>query len=324
VSSVGVLTAASIVINGTITIAGGTELSTINAANTITAGGLITAAAFFTPNMEIPDTGGISVTTVKATGNITTRGIVTAASFKTDGQITTTGQAAVATINASGTITSRGEMTAVSFKTSNSSCIITSTGAVTASSFNTTGQATVATINAGGTITSGGEITASGKITSGGEITAVSFKTTGAVPPDAGGISVTTVKASSTVTAVSFNATSDKRLKKNINDIPSQWENIKALKPAEYNWTENSKYDCGFIAQQIYTVYPHLRPKLENVIIEDDCPVSLDGNPVFYTIDYGKMTPYLCKGLQEVMSETEQLKQEIAELKAQIQYLLKK
>ena len=324
VSSNGDLTAASIIINGTITIAGGTELSTINAANTITAGGLITAAAFFTPNMEIPDTGGISVTTVKANGNITTSGIVTAASFKTDGQITTTGQAAVATINASGTITSGGEMTAVSFKTSNSSCIITSTGAVTASSFNTTGQATVATINASGTITSGGEITASGTITSGGEITAVSFKTTGAVPPDTGGISVTTVKASSTVTAVSFNATSDKRLKKNINDMPSQWENIKALKPAEYNWTENSKYDCGFIAQQIYTVYPHLRPKLENVIIEEDCPVSLDGNPVFYTIDYGKMTPYLCKGLQEVMSETEQLKQEIAELKAQIQSLLKK
>ena len=360
----GRLTAASLTINGTITIAGGTELATINATNTISAGGEITAASFKTKNSsciitatgaitgssfktagatEAAGSGGISVTSIKASETLTVVGAVIGSSFKTAGATEAAGAGgiSVTSIKASETLTVVGAVTGSSFKTAGAteaagaggisvtsvkaSETLTVVGAVTGSSFKTTNA--TAAVDAGGiSVTS---VKASSTLDVVGAVTGSSFKT--ATAPEAagaGGISVTTVKASSTVTAVSFNATSDKRLKQNINDMPSQWENIKALKPSEYNWTENSKYDCGFIAQQIYTVYPHLRPKLENVIIsdnnEDDCPVSLDGKPVFYTIDYGKMTPYLCKGLQEVMSETEQLKQEIAELKAQIQSLLQK
>jgi len=133
---------------------------------------------------------------------------------------------------------------------------------------------------------------------------------------------IASINSEGRFTGVSYNATSDIRLKTNIQQMPSQWENIKSLNPSEYTWIDSSKYDCGFIAQEVYAIYPHLRPTLGNVIInENDNPVTPDGNPVYYTIDYGKMTPYLCKGLQEVMSETDTLKLEIAELKQQIQSL---
>ena len=359
VSSTGNLTAASLTINGTITIAGGTELATINATNTINAGGEITAASFKTDN---------SSCIISSSGAVTTNGVITAASLKTitapsdpgAGGISVTSIKASDTLDVSGAVTTNGTITTNGVITAASLKTITAPSDPGAGGISVTSIKASDTLDVSGAVTTNGTITTNGVITAAslktitapsdpgaggisvtsikasdtldvsGAVTGASFKTTSATAaPDAGGISVTTMKASSTVTALSFNATSDKRLKQNINDMPPQWENIKALKPAEYNWTENSKYDCGFIAQQIYTVYPHLRPTFENVIIpdpnkEEDSPVTEDGEPIYYTIDYGKMTPYLCKGLQEVMSETEQLKQEIAELKAQIQSLLKK
>jgi hypothetical protein len=122
---------------------------------------------------------------------------------------------------------------------------------------------------------------------------------------------------SSGITASSYNATSDIRLKSNIQTIPSQWENIKLLKPSQYTWTKNSNDDCGFIAQEIYKVYPLLKPAefKDPKYADTEFPVDASGNPHYYTIDYGKITPYLCKGLQETIHEIEQLRDEIAELK---------
>jgi hypothetical protein len=44
-------------------------------------------------------------------------------------------------------------------------------------------------------------------------------------------------------------------------------------------------------------------------------PVDLSGNPIYYGIDYGRMTPFLWKGLQETMQEIDSLKKENAQLK---------
>ena len=56
-------------------------------------------------------------------------------------------------------------------------------------------------------------------------------------------------------------------------------------------------------------------------IYDMDYPIEGNGEPKYCTIDYSKLTPILCKGLQEVMSETESLRAEIALLKAQIREL---
>jgi hypothetical protein len=124
------------------------------------------------------------------------------------------------------------------------------------------------------------------------------------------------------VTAASFNATSDKRLKSNIEPLQSQWNNIKMLQPSSYTWKHNSKPDCGFIAQDIYKVFTNLIPDNLNIdtsTSDSEAPTDKNGKPIYYSIDYGKITPYLCKGLQEAILEIEKMKQEIDTLKRQIE-----
>jgi len=311
ITSSGKVTAASFATTGRTAVDGEINGSILTVGNTVTANGDITAASFKTLN---------------SSSTISSSGEVIALSFATTGRTAVAGQVNANTITVGNTVNANGVVTAASFATTGRTAVagqvnantitvgntVNANGVITAASFATTGRTAVA-----------GEVNAN-TITVGNTVIAASFTTTGRNAVT-GQVTVSTVNATGAVTAASFNATSDKRLKQNINEMPSQWDNIKALVPSEYRWSENSKYDCGFIAQQIYTVYPHLRPNLENVVIQnDDCPVTKEsGEPVYYTIDYGKMTPYLCKGLQEVMSETEQLKREIAELKAQIQSMKK-
>ena len=128
-----------------------------------------------------------------------------------------------------------------------------------------------------------------------------------------------------TVTAASFNATSDRRLKTDIRSLPSQWENIKRLRPSEYTWNKTSLPDYGFIAQEVFEIYPHMRQPLHSPISESstlDAPVDIHGEPQYYSLDYGKMTATLCKGLQEAIHTIETQHREIDELKQQVRILL--
>jgi hypothetical protein len=106
-------------------------------------------------------------------------------------------------------------------------------------------------------------------------------------------------------TTVSYNTSSDRRLKKNIEPMPSQLENIKKLNARAFTWKETNQDDYGFIAQEIYSVYEHLRPY--NKYEDKENPTKADGTPWIYGVDYGKMTPYLWAGLQELIYKVEQL-----------------
>jgi cytoskeletal protein CcmA (bactofilin family) len=161
-------------------------------------------------------------------------------------------------------------------------------------------------------------------VSSFGDIVARTLTTSGRVTANSLSVSETfivpSVQATGSITAQSFYATSDERLKTDIRPVSSQWKNIQSLCPTEYKWKSNLSYDCGFIAQQIYKVYPHMKPS-SDPIYDMDYPIEGNGEPKYCTIDYSKLTPILCKGLQEVMSETESLRAEIALLKAQIREL---
>ena len=128
---------------------------------------------------------------------------------------------------------------------------------------------------------------------------------------------------------IAYENNSDRRLKKDIVDMVDMIDKILELKPRNFRWRENNIYDYGFIAQEVHNVFPHLRPdisyyqKNKNCCKDLDCPTQdcycydssgnhiLDssGNcmlkeetkPYYYGIDYGKMTPYLTKALQEVI-----------------------
>ena len=63
--------------------------------------------------------------------------------------------------------------------------------------------------------------------------------------------------------AVDFNTSSDRRLKTNIENMDSQLQNIMDLIPCKYNWIEDNEIGYGLIAQEVYSVYPHMRKKYE-------------------------------------------------------------
>ena len=138
------------------------------------------------------------------------------------------------------------------------------------------------------------------------------------------GITVTgNASISGNVTAVSYNATSDRRLKANIQPLHSQWDSILSVEPVSFDWTVDGRTDIGFIAQDVYKSYPHLKPnyKTADPSFNEEEPVDLSGNPMYYTLDYGRMTPFLWQGMKEIMQKLDRLETENKKLVERIAVL---
>ena len=109
----------------------------------------------------------------------------------------------------------------------------------------------------------------------------------------------------STANNIAYDTSSDRRLKTNIIDMGSMIDKIMELRPREYNWISDNEYDYGFIAQEVHTVFPHMREDVSCYCGEDmenmdmDNPIDKDGKPIYFGIDYGSFTPYLIKSFQE-------------------------
>jgi len=139
-----------------------------------------------------------------------------------------------------------------------------------------------------------------------------------------GGTGAYEVNVKGDIQAYTYNAVSDQRLKTNILPLESQWENIKRVLPSSYTWKSNQKSDTGFIAQQLHSVYPHMRKRVSDSMDSAsslDEPTDLSGNPLYYTVDYGKMTPYLWKGMQEIIEVVETQQTKIETQEREIQFL---
>lgn len=124
------------------------------------------------------------------------------------------------------------------------------------------------------------------------------------------------------LTSVAYNTSSDERLKENIVNMPSQLENIKSLSARAFDWKSTGEHDNGFIAQEIYRVYPNLNPLRNNDKYKDKLyPVKSDGTDFIHLIDYGKMTPYLWSAVQELTLVVEKQQKQIDELVGYIKSL---
>ena len=95
--------------------------------------------------------------------------------------------------------------------------------------------------------------------------------------------------------AVAFGSWSDRRLKENITDLPSQLANITALRPVEFDYieSEGGGHQLGFIAQEVEEIYPDL------VGERQDGMKTLSG--------MGKMEARLIKAMQEQQAIIEAL-----------------
>ena len=101
----------------------------------------------------------------------------------------------------------------------------------------------------------------------------------------------------SSATAVAYNTSSDKRLKKDIENLPSQIDNIKKLNARKYKWIETNEDDIGFIYQEVKDVFPFLDDNQD------------DSN--YHGLDYGKFTPYLWRGISEVIDRLEKIENNV-------------
>jgi hypothetical protein len=112
-------------------------------------------------------------------------------------------------------------------------------------------------------------------------------------------------------TTVSYNTSSDYRLKENIEVISNAVERIQELKPCRFNFiSEPEKVVDGFIAHEVQEIVP------EAINGEKD-GVDDEGNPVYQGIDQSKLVPLLTAALQEAIGRIEALETEVTALKAQ-------
>jgi hypothetical protein len=109
-------------------------------------------------------------------------------------------------------------------------------------------------------------------------------------------------------TSVAYNTTSDKRLKTNVQDF-SALSIIENMEPISFEFKkELGRTFHGFLAQDLYEVYPEAVTKGSNDNVENpETPWSMD---------YGKLTPVCIKGIQELRDQIEELRAEIEILKS--------
>jgi len=100
-----------------------------------------------------------------------------------------------------------------------------------------------------------------------------------------------------------FGSFSDRRLKENITDLPSQLDNIVALEPKEFDYieSEGGGHQIGFIAQEVEEIYPDLVGERES-----DNMKTLTG--------IGKMEARLISAIKELKTELDAAKARIETL----------
>ncbi len=115
-----------------------------------------------------------------------------------------------------------------------------------------------------------------------------------------------------------YGSLSDAKLKENIIDAQSQWDDIRQLRVRNYNFkpeTNNSTHkQIGVIAQEIEDV----SPGLVNTVPDRDAEGN-DLGTVTKSVNYSVLYMKAVKALQEAMERIEQLETEMAEVKAQLQ-----
>jgi len=120
-----------------------------------------------------------------------------------------------------------------------------------------------------------------------------------------GGTAVGTITTSGGT--VSYNTTSDERLKENIQPSAKGLSKVMKIQVRDYNFkSKPGQNETGFIAQQLYTVLPDVVTKGG----EDPAKEP-------WSVDYGRVTPFLTKAIQEQQVEIDVLKKRLKFLEAE-------
>ena len=119
-----------------------------------------------------------------------------------------------------------------------------------------------------------------------------------------------TIKQNSAGNAISFNTSSDYRLKENVVSISDGITRLKTLKPSRFNFKNDTDTTLdGFLAHEVQSVVP------EAISGEKDA-VKEDGSIDPQGIDQSKLVPLLTAALQEAVAKIEVLETKVAALEA--------
>ena len=119
-----------------------------------------------------------------------------------------------------------------------------------------------------------------------------------------------------------YNSLSDERLKENIVDATSQWDDIKNLRIRKFNYAENTGHpthtQIGLVAQEAEQICPGLVEDNENQ--EDAVCLDKDGNQLDSTKSVRQSVLYMkaVKALQEAQARIETLETQHADLLARV------
>lgn len=100
--------------------------------------------------------------------------------------------------------------------------------------------------------------------------------------------------------SVSYNTTSDYRLKENIVELTGGLDRLKQLSTYRFNFKEDTKTVDGFIAHEVQAIVP------EAITGEKDA-VDDNGEPVYQSIDQSKLVPLLVAAVKELTAKVEAL-----------------
>ena len=120
----------------------------------------------------------------------------------------------------------------------------------------------------------------------------------------------------------SYGSLSDQRLKENIVDATSQWDDIKGLQIRKYNFRENTGHEThtqlGLIAQEVESVSPGLVET--SAVREGETVLDADGNQLesIKSINYSVLYMKAVKALQEAQTRIETLETQHTDLLARV------
>jgi hypothetical protein len=124
-----------------------------------------------------------------------------------------------------------------------------------------------------------------------------------------GGVNVGYIAYSNVSTT--YSTTSDYRLKENIAPMTGALAKVQALKPVTYNWKIDGSFGQGFIAHELQEVVP------DAVVGEKDA-VDDEGKPKYQGIDTSFLVATLTAAIQELKTELDTVKAELATLKGAV------
>lgn len=113
---------------------------------------------------------------------------------------------------------------------------------------------------------------------------------------------------SCTVTATSYNTSSDYRLKENVVDLDNGIDRLKQIPVHRFNFIADPDTTVdGFLAHEVQDVIPEAITGAKDAV--DD-----EGNPEYQGIDQSKLVPLLTAALQEAVAKIEDLESRLSAL----------